>query len=72
MASYTRTLALLLASRSVDNEDDNTKSGEEFPLSLGDECVLPEEHAEEGRTAYEALKRLETRNVNVRSFPSSI
>ncbi|KIL58581.1 hypothetical protein M378DRAFT_86295 [Amanita muscaria Koide BX008] len=68
MASYTRTLALLLASRSVDNEDDNTKSGEEFPLSLGDECVLPEEHVEEGRTAYEALKRLETRNVNSHKF----
>lgn len=70
MASQTRTLALLLATRSMDDEDNNPTSDVDFPLLLGDECVLPHEHVEEARGCYEALSKLDTHNSNVRSSNS--
>ena len=68
MVAATRNLALSLATRSMDEEDNNTKSTEEFPLSLDDECILLEEHVEDALSGYEALKKLETQNINVRLF----
>jgi len=70
MASQTRTLALLLATRSMDDEDNNTNSDVDFPLLVGDECVLPHEHVEEAKDCYEVLKKLHTHNSNVRSSNS--
>ncbi|KAF8632468.1 hypothetical protein AX15_001868 [Amanita polypyramis BW_CC] len=68
MASHTRTLALLLATGSMDGEDNNTKASVEFPLLAGDECVLPEEHVDEAKSGYEVLKKLETPNLHSHTF----
>lgn len=66
IASQTRTLALLLATRSADDEDNNTNSHADFPLSVEDECILPHEHVDEANGCYEALKKLDSPNANVR------
>ena len=66
IASQTRTLALLLATRSADDEDNNTSSHADFPLSVEGECVLPHEHVDEAKGCYEALKKLDSPNANVR------
>ncbi|PFH52497.1 hypothetical protein AMATHDRAFT_139942 [Amanita thiersii Skay4041] len=68
IVTHTRTLALLLATNSLDEEDDNTKCEEHFPIFLGNECVLPEEHVEEARASYTSLKNLQTTNSQSLNF----
>ncbi|KAF8630555.1 hypothetical protein AX17_005367 [Amanita inopinata Kibby_2008] len=68
IASHTRTLALLLATCSMDDEDNNTKTSVDYPIVLGDECVLPEEHLEEALAGYNALKNLESGNGDTLKF----
>lgn len=65
VASQTQALALLLAANSKDEDQDNAVEGTQYPLDLGNECVLPEERVDEASAGYEVLKRLESSNFDV-------
>jgi hypothetical protein len=67
VASQTHALALLLAANSKDQDNDNPPTSGEYALELGDECVLPEERLAEATACYEALKKLESSNFDVRA-----
>jgi hypothetical protein len=66
VASQTHALALLLAANSKDQDVDQPPKTGEYSLELADECVLPEERVAEATACYEALKKLESSNFDVR------
>ncbi|KAG6819512.1 hypothetical protein H0H93_011170 [Arthromyces matolae] len=68
VASYTQALALLLAANSSDEDQDDQPSDTEYPLELGQECMLAEERLEEGRAGYEVLKGLNSSNYDSLHF----
>lgn len=65
MASHTHALALLLSSNSKDEDHDDSGNSSEFPLDLGDQCLLSEERVEEASAGYDVLKKLESSNFDV-------
>lgn len=65
LASQNYGLALLLASNSL-NEDEDYASVRDFSVELGDESVLPPERIEEAVEGYETLKKLQSANSDVR------
>ncbi|KAG6918514.1 hypothetical protein DXG01_013876 [Tephrocybe rancida] len=70
VASYTQALALLLSADLVDEDEDDVP-GEgvyEYPVELGQECLLPEERIEDGRVGYEALASLKSSNFDSLNF----
>ncbi len=66
VASQTHALALLLSSKSIEDDDNDKADGAEYALDIGDECILPEERQPEAQTGYETLKKLESSNFDVR------
>ncbi|OBZ73220.1 hypothetical protein A0H81_06881 [Grifola frondosa] len=60
LASQTQALSLLLAANSRDRSLDGNELSERGPLSLGEECMLPEERLEEAVAGYDSLKQLES------------
>jgi hypothetical protein len=64
IASQTQALALLLDAN-AQNEDGDVQDPNFGSLSLGDECLLPEERVLEAREGYETLKSLESFNFDV-------
>ena len=65
VASQTHALSLLLSANTRNEDQDEPVKPEEYPLDLGNECILPEERMEEARQGYEALKKLESSNFDV-------
>lgn len=72
VAQQTQALAVLLCANSRDEDQDEPVRPDEYPLELGDECVLPAERIEEAKTGYNILKKLESSNFDVRFLPSTI
>ncbi|KAG6845844.1 hypothetical protein H0H87_002535 [Tephrocybe sp. NHM501043] len=70
VASYTQALALLLSANSPDEDEDDIPGDAtfEYPLELGQECMLPEERIEEGKGGYEALMSLKSSNFDSLNF----
>lgn len=63
VASQTQALALLLEAIAIENgEKDGQPDGD---VSLGGECLLPEERIEEATAGFEVLKKLEASNFDV-------
>lgn len=71
VASQTYGLALLLASNSL-NEDEDYADVRDFSVELGDESILPPERVEEVSQGYETLKKLQSANSDVRRAPMSL
>ncbi|KAF5364728.1 hypothetical protein D9757_012498 [Collybiopsis confluens] len=65
VAEQTQVLGLLLGS---DSDQNSLLSPEEYPLELGDECILLPERAEEVKAGYEVLKKLESSNFDTLNF----
>ncbi|KAF9025079.1 hypothetical protein BDZ89DRAFT_1068592 [Hymenopellis radicata] len=68
VASQTHALALLLSSKSIEDDDNDKADGAEYALDIGDECILPEERQPEAQTGYETLKKLESSNFDTLNF----
>ncbi|ESK91333.1 hypothetical protein Moror_2796 [Moniliophthora roreri MCA 2997] len=68
VASQTHALSLLLSANSRNEDQDQPVKPHEYPLELGEECVLPEERVEEAKAGYETLKRLESSNFDTLNF----
>ncbi|KAJ2923781.1 hypothetical protein H1R20_g13313, partial [Candolleomyces eurysporus] len=67
LASHNYDLALLLASSSL-NEDEDYADVRDFSVELGNESVLPSERIQEALKGYETLKALQTANSDSVSF----
>lgn len=65
VASQTHALSLLLIANSKDEDQDEPVRPEEYPLELGDECILASERVEEARSGYDILKKIESSNFDV-------
>ena len=63
LVSQTQALSLLLAANAPDLDGDDTRQPN--TLTLGDECILLEERAEEGLAGYNVLKSLQSSNSEV-------
>ncbi|KAJ3764211.1 hypothetical protein EV360DRAFT_31862 [Lentinula raphanica] len=68
VASQTHALSLLLLANSKDEDQDEVIRPEEYPLELGDGCILAPERLEEARSGYEVLKKLESSNFDTLNF----
>ncbi|KAG7085583.1 hypothetical protein E1B28_003136 [Marasmius oreades] len=68
VASQTHVLSLLLSANSKDEDQDQPVKSEEYPLDLGDECILPSERIQEATNGYEILKKLESSNFDTLNF----
>ncbi|KAL0569229.1 hypothetical protein V5O48_012743 [Marasmius crinis-equi] len=68
VASQTYALSLLLIANSRNEDQDEPVRSEEYPLDLGDECILPEERIQEAKEGYEILKKLESSNFDTLNF----
>ncbi|KAJ4490631.1 hypothetical protein J3R30DRAFT_3277139 [Lentinula aciculospora] len=68
VASQTHALALLLIANSKDEDQDVPVRPEEYPLELGDECILAPERMEEARSGYDVLKKIESSNFDTLNF----
>ncbi|EEB95339.1 hypothetical protein MPER_05703, partial [Moniliophthora perniciosa FA553] len=68
VASQTHALSLLLSANSRNEDQDQPVKPHEYPLELGEECVLPEERVEEAKVGYETLKKLESSNFDTLNF----
>lgn len=65
LASQTQALSLLLGANASDRSLDGNDVGETGSLVLGDECLVPEERAEEVIAGFDALKKLGSSNNDV-------
>ncbi|KAJ3986517.1 hypothetical protein F5890DRAFT_984310 [Lentinula detonsa] len=68
VASQNQALALLLIANSKDEDLDEPVRPEEYPLELGDECILAPERMEEARSGYDVLKKIESSNFDTLNF----
>ncbi|KAJ3899328.1 hypothetical protein F5879DRAFT_1061659 [Lentinula edodes] len=68
VASQTHALSLLLIANSKDEDQDEPVRPEEYPLELGDECILASERVEEARLGYDILKKIESSNFDTLNF----
>jgi hypothetical protein len=64
IANQTQALALLVAGGPNDDELDGNEQYIEGSLTLGTESVVAEEHANEARVGFEALRSLESEHAN--------
>jgi hypothetical protein len=72
IANQTQGLALLLGANSKDVDQNDRKPQPGSTLTLGNECILPEERIEEAESGYDTLKQLQTVNFNVCSNSSCV
>ncbi|KAJ3862457.1 hypothetical protein EV359DRAFT_45138 [Lentinula novae-zelandiae] len=68
VASQTQALSLLLIANSKDEDQDEIVRPEEYPLELGDECILASERVEEARSRYDILKEIEFSHFDTLNF----
>jgi hypothetical protein len=71
VASQTHVLALLFASTSKGEDRGDSGKVIDFPLDLGDECLLPEERIGEANMGYDVLRKLESSNFDVGLLPTT-
>ncbi|GBE85832.1 predicted protein [Sparassis crispa] len=64
LASQTQALSLLLSANSSDHSLDGNDVSGRNPLLLSQECMLPKERIEEATAGYNALKTIESSNLD--------